>query len=460
MEILLYIIVGLIGLALLFLIIEHPYYFIAIYFFIVFYRFNIDLPGPLDFRGILTIVLLFRLIIFDKDNLKTIMNNIFRNRFFIMVIIFELLFLAVTYGTSNSYKSSIKEMIFRIIGLLLGALAVYRGYTKQVFFTVLVCVGLLATLDLIYSYSSRTQVSLRVTRVIDVFFKSEYKTDLNHNEFGMFNSLALLVTSIMVISSQINKKIGVGLLLIFSTGLLLSTSRGALASVIISLFISIFLLPKDKIDKSKITKIVFSGILLFLITISSYLIVLSTLNISSEFSDKIYYRLVEEPMMLLEGKESTFRGDSQNLKEGSASWRITKAISDFKNFAELSTSQQLIGYGYAGYYNIGEREFDRWGMAYQMSSHNGLATLIIERGIIGFVLFYIIAISLFNISLRNFKDDISEFPFFLIFLYSLIFIFIGNPMLLDRFGYIVMGGAIGQYLRIQHSIIENYDNSQ
>ena len=63
MEIIIALFIGLLGIAFLFMLIEYPYYLLGVFVFIVFYNYNIDLPGPLDSRGLLTLALFFRLII-------------------------------------------------------------------------------------------------------------------------------------------------------------------------------------------------------------------------------------------------------------------------------------------------------------------------------------------------------------------------------------------------------------
>lgn len=449
MEIILYTFVAFIGIIGLFLIIEYPYHFIGLYIFIVHYRFNIDLPGPLDLRGLIAIILFFRLIVFDKENLDMIIKHLFKNYLFILILLFEIYFIAISYYTTLTYKIPIRLFIFQMIGLVLGFLAVYRGYAMKTVFIAVIGAGIIGTVDLVYSFGITSQLFVR--RVLDVFIKSEFATDLNHNFFGVLNGFAFVIVYILMLAKQLNKKLSVFLLIVFGSGILLSTSRGVLLAVFIAIILATIMLPKEHIDVKKILSLAIKGFVLVIIIIGSYLIIMSNLNVNSTFSDKVYYRLVEEPMALISGKTSAYRGTSKNLKEGSASWRIKKAFRDFNEFSKLPFFNQLTGFGYKGYFKVGEKEFDHWNQRIQISSHNGLATIIIERGIIGFVFFFIFNIFLIKKSVSIFKKDITMFPFFIMVIFMFVYTFFAGVLLLDRFGYILMGGIMGQDILYSHT---------
>lgn len=444
MELLLIIFAVLISIVGLFLLVEYPYHFIGIFIFIIHYQYNIDLPGPLDLRGIISLVLLIRLIFFDKENLDLLLHYLTKHYLFILIIIFELYFIALTFVEGGTYKKAIRLLVFQVIGLLLGFLAVYRGYAVKSFFTAIITAGFFATADLIYSFGISSQLFVR--RLLDIAFKSEYSTELNHNFFGMLNGIALILTYIRIVSKKIDIKKGLLMLLIFGSGILLSTSRGALLTTIFSVIISTFLLPRDQIDTKKIFSIGIKGFFVLIIIISSYIFLLSVLKVNTEFTDKIYYRLVEEPIELLQGKTSTFRGENQFRKEGSASWRLNKALRDIDKFTSLPISVQLFGYGYNGYYRVGEKGFDNYDMRIQNASHNGIVEMITERGYLGFLLFIIISYLLIKESLKTFKLDVSNFPFFIIVIYMTFSMTASATLLLSRFGYLIIGGTLGQIL--------------
>ncbi len=431
----------------LFFIIDRPFIFTGLYFFIILYKFNIELPGPLDLRGVLTLILFVRLILFDKEHLGIILNKLLKNKIFIFITIFELYFLIISYINSDVYKITIRLFIFQFIGLLIGFIVSYKDYAKKSFFYAFIFTGIVATIDLLYSFIITSQLFVR--RVLDVFLKSEYDTDLNHNFFGMLNGLLLVTTYVKIVLKKINLKYAFLLLTISGIGILLSTSRSALLTAIITIIIGTIILPKHIIDKKKILKISLQGIVVFLIVIAGYFTIVRSLNIDSKFSDKIYYRLVEEPLSLAQGKTSTFRGESKFLKEGSASWRFNKAFKDFEKYLDLSSLPFLFGFGYNGYLNIGESAYDRFDNKIYIASHNGIITLIIERGLLGGILFIIINFLLIRDSVRLFNYNSNYFPFFIVVIYTFIYTFGAAPLLLDRFGYILIGGIIGQIIRAE-----------
>jgi len=456
LEILIYIIAALIGIIGLFLIIEYPYHFIGIYIFFSFYQFNVELPGPLDSRGLITLTLFFRLIAFDKENLSFILNRLFTNHFFILILVFEIIFIAVTYATTDNYKSPIRLFIFQLIGIMLGFLAVYRGYTMKTFGTAIFVTGFVATLDLIYSFGVTSQLFVR--RVLDVLIKTEYSTDLNHNSFGMMNGIALVSTYVMFVSKKIQAKTGIILLFIFGTGIFLSTSRTTLLTALVTLFFATLIFPRDQIDVKKIFMIGVKGVVFLFVVIAGFLLTLNVLKVDSQFTDKIYYRLVEEPMNLMEGKTSKFRGESEYLKEGSASWRISKAIMDYDKFTALPFSSQFLGFGFEGYSFVGEKDFDKYDQIRQKASHNGLITLIVERGILGFILFFVINFLLFRYSANVFKENIFSYPFYALIIFTFIYTLGAAPIIITRFGYILIGGILGQI--IYHEQHFDKDNNE
>lgn len=443
MEILLYIAASLIGITTVLFIIEYPYHFVGVFIFINYYQFNIELPGPLDSRGLLTIILFIRLIVFDKENLNAIIKELFSNYLFIYILLFELLFIAVTYGLTSAYKLPIRMFIFQMIGLVLGFLVVYRGYIKHTLFTVIIFTGILATIDLTYSFAVTSKLFVR--RVFDVLLKTKYSTDLNHNYFGVLNGIALITVYVRLVSKQLTTKWAVMLIIIYGIGILLSTSRGTLVTVVVTLFIGTLLLPRNQVDVKKIFKIGALGFTLGVIILSSFIFILGILNVDSKFTDKVYYRLVEEPIALLEGKTSSFFGeDSKNQRESTIVWRLKKALKDFEKFSQLNIGIQLVGFGYGGYSNVGDVSYDQWGFKYQIASHNGVASIIIERGIIGLILFIVLNIIMIKTTLKIFKNDISVFPSFIIVIFMLINTFGARAMLLGRFGFVLMGCIIGQ----------------
>lgn len=452
MEIIIYIFGFFIVFGFIFLIIEFPYHLVGPLIFVVFYNFNLNIPGPLDLRGILTLTLFLRLIVFDKQNLSNLLNYLFTNKIVYVIIIFGLHYVLVTYLNTNNYKLPTRVAIFQLLSLLIGFTTVFRGYAKQTFLPAIIVVGLFSFIDLGYHYF--TQSGFHITRVLDMLSKSEYSTDFNHNFFGLLIGVGIIVLYIKAITNQMSKLYTFPLILLFGIGVFLSTSRNTMLSLFITMVIGTLLLPKSIVDLKKIIKIgIISTLLLFSLTIS-FSLILSSMNISSEFIHKIHYRLVEEPLSIFSENSNSFNLRGQK-EEGTIQWRLEQAGRDIDEFMNLPLTTQLFGYGEGGYFNIGKKEWISGGRLSQYISHNGYVLITIERGIVGLILYLIINYLLIFASVRSFKQKVTEFPFFVIIIFYSIFTFGAQDHLLERFGFFLFGGIIAQYIVIANSDQEN-----
>ncbi|MCP4971918.1 MAG: hypothetical protein GY932_15165, partial [Arcobacter sp.] len=380
MEIIFYISATLIGLVFLFLIIEYPYYLIGGLFFLVHYKFNLDLPGPLDLRGVFILVFFLRLIVFDKDNLKIINKFLFTNQHFVLILIFGIYFISVTYIRTDVYKLPIRLFIFQIVGLLLAFVTVYNGHAKKAFLSAIIVTGVLSTADLVLTYF--TSGHLFVTRFLDVLIKSEYSTEMNHNFFGMLIGIAFITVYMISFTQKTKKIFFYSLFAVFALGIIVSTSRGTMLAVLVSVTIGTIIFPEKRFDPKKVIFLGIKLILFFSIVIFSYSYIMTNMNIKSKFANQIYYRLVEEPMSIFDGKVTKYKSN-ESKKEGTIRWRLNKAQRDLEEFSIIpSLPTQFFGFGYNGYYNISETLWLRGKHLYQYAAHNGYVILIIERGII------------------------------------------------------------------------------
>ncbi len=442
MEIILYIIVAFLGMAFLFFLAEYPYHLVGFFIFIINYDYNYELPGPLDLRGFLTLAFFLRIIVFDKENLNLILNLLITNRLFLLILFFGIYFAIVTYINTNSYLAPIRMFIFEEVGLLLGFITVYKGYAKKAFFSGIIFAGIFSTADLIYSYTISSGTFFN-RRILDVLSKSDFDAFLNHNVFGMLIGIAIVTTFMVAIIKQINKILSFLLFAIFGIGILISTSRGTLLAVFVSFFVGLIVLPKHLIDFKKIIIVGLKSLLFFSLIIGGYLIFIKSINMDSKFADEIYYRLIEEPQSIFEGKSKEFTS-SGSIKVGTIEWRMNQASRDLGVFFNQPLSTQLLGYGEAGYTKIGQKEWTNKGLLQQYASHNGFVLIIIERGLLGLFIFIVVFIYLLFVSIKSFRKDTSVFPFFIIIVFYLVFSYGAQAQLLGRFAYILFGAIIAQ----------------
>lgn len=108
-----------------FILFERPYYISAILIFMVAYGFNLKIPGPLDARGLVIVILFLRLILFDKENMHLIKKVLFSDKYFYMVAIFIVIDVIVTYLNSNAgLKDPVKSLFLNLVSLILGFIIV------------------------------------------------------------------------------------------------------------------------------------------------------------------------------------------------------------------------------------------------------------------------------------------------------------------------------------------------
>lgn len=437
----------------LFILIEYPYYLVSIFVFLHLYDFNFELPIPLDLRGILSVSLFLRLIVFDKRNLRLIINSL-SNKFFIIIIFFSLYVSLSDYFNATSLLKIIRLNILNFVALLLGFITIMRGQGKKTIVLAILMAGLFSTADLIFSYL--TKGSLIIKRIVDVYITGEHLT-FNHNFFGAICGHALITIFLLHLTKGINKIIAYSLIIIFVLGIMVSTSRMTFLSVFLTIII---LLLTNKSLQLNIKKIFISGLIGFIligVVSLSYSYILSAMNIKSEFAEQIHYRLIEEPLSVLEGNEiQKFKGTKR--VQGTMRWRYYKILRDMDKFSNQTINKFLFGFGTGGYSKIGQIEYRGGKEAFQYSSHNFYVNTLSEKGIIGLVFFFIFFLLLiYNILKMAMKGQIS-FSLVYLLVYMLIYTFGGDPKLTGKFAFLLYGTLIADYILATDLIKNNEIN--
>src|SRR3972149_508742 len=200
MEILIVLIGILILAAFIFILIEYPYYLVSLFVFLHLYSFNLEMPGPLDLRGLISVILLLRLLIFDKNNLDLIRASL-SNKFFILIIVFSLYSALVDFFADVSLIGIVRTLVLNFAALLIGFLTILHGYGKKTIVLAIIFAGIFATGDLIYSYAFRG--ALMIYKIID--FLMGISQPYNHNFFGELCGYALITVLLLFITKQITK---------------------------------------------------------------------------------------------------------------------------------------------------------------------------------------------------------------------------------------------------------------
>lgn len=422
-----------------FLVIEYPYHLVFILIFLSFYSLNIELPGPLDLRGIITLVLLGRLIFFDKENLQKIFQDLLRDRNIFLIILFLLLSFTVTYFQQPGLGSLLKSTMLSITSLTLGFVIIQNPTGRSSFLYGIILTGLISTFDL--AYSSFVLGKLEVTSLIKSFLMSGY-VSTNHNEPGLYAGLALIVAFFLHNRYQEKKKLFVTIIGILTVGVLLSTSRSSALGLIVVFLIMAFV-KEYTINFQKIVLIVISVIFTITIFFFSYSFVSKAEN-NNSMVDKLYYRLFEEPLSMFgynkTKKYGKYSGDEVG---GSIQFRLNKLKQDTDKYTDSDLSKQLFGFGIKGYEDFRANRFGNTGYLRNFNAHNGYLLILIERGLVGLILFIVLLISL---SFKSLKYNNIMVPSVYLIIVIATFAIGQNNELTSPLIFLIFGTVIGEYL--------------
>ncbi|MBK8944264.1 MAG: O-antigen ligase family protein [Ignavibacteriae bacterium] len=434
----------------LFILIEQPYYLVSVFVFMYLYGFNFELPGPLDLRGFLSLILFLRIIIFDNNNLNLIRQNI-SNKFIVIILFFTLYVIINQYFNGGTLFKILRIQILNLVAFFIGFTTVLNGKYKQTILFAILISGLFSTIDLIYSYFLRS--SLFIYKVIEYNFLTPVK--YNHNFFGEICGEAIITAFVLIVFKSKNKLVMLFLLSFFLLGLIISTSRMSFVSSLVTILIIIVTQKSLKLNLKKIFISGFLGILLLTIVAITYSFVLKEMNIKSTFSKQLYYRLVEEPVSIFDEDKVIF-GWNENIKKGSMKWRFEKFFTDMTKFFKQNTSKVLFGFGIGGYSKIGEITYTGGKDAFQYSAHNFYTNTIAEIGLIGLLFFIFFFILLIINILKLVRENSIPIPLVYILIYMFIYTLGGDPNLLEKYAFLLYGGVIAEYLIGKNEEVKNY----
>lgn len=436
--------ISLVSLATLFLIVERPYYIVAILVFLTFYVFNIETPLPTDVRGILILILFLRLCLFDKDNLELVFNKLFLNMFFWLILIFLFAELLVPIATSGKIFGTLKEIILSIVILILGFITLSNEQGRMAFLFGILSAGILSSFDVFFTFTFFRD--LNIVRILDIL--SGNKVILNHNYPGFLAGVSLIYIYLLWVRNKFNRNILVLIAIILSAGVLLSTSRSTLLALLL-VFILLHFVEKDL--RTKIRIIFITGI--GLVTLIVGLFMIYELGIFSKeyrtFSGKFYFRLFEEPMQAIGIKEAGFNQWTGERLGGSVKFRSEKWAKDLDKFFNKDLSTQFWGLGPGGYSKISEKVYRASGnVRYQLAAHNGYLIIMFERGYFGLILYLVLVVGLFIKYTKVSSQNFLKIPVIYLIVMVLIYSFGQNSELISRYMYLAFGGLLSDlYVR-------------
>jgi hypothetical protein len=391
-----------------------------------------------------------RLYFFDKENMWLTNTFLFGNKFLWLLLVFILLILAQPLINNHSVITYLKDIILVVVTLTTGFILVKNETGRKAIVYGIILAGIISSFDLMFTFFIARTDSLGTIRLLDLLLGK--LTHINHNIAGYMSSTGLLFIYLAWNNTRLNKILLFALGLLLLLGVLISTSRSALLAILIVLPLMSFLEPTLKHNLKKIIPL---GILTTFFLIGFFFIynIFLADKVSTYYVGKIYYRLYEEPMQILGGEEDNIFDEwtGQRIK-GSAQNRPDMWRYRLNKFMNLSFTQQFLGLGPHESLKLAEKIYNRSGYVEEpYAPHNGYLVILLERGILGLILFIIIIISISKSAVRISKEYQLSFPFIYILLFLVIFSFGQNAELTNMWTYFLFGCVIGNivYSKIQ-----------
>jgi len=112
-------------------------------------------------------------------------------------------------------------------------------------------------------------------------------------------------------------------------------------------------------------------------------------NLDSKFVDEVLFRLVDEPIAILQRA----MGQNYNIQNlGSMDWREEAAAQAYDAYMNLPVIEQIFG--------IGNNGFIARNMGHGLNPHNGILLILIEVGLVGFLIYLVIILGVIIQSIR------------------------------------------------------------
>lgn len=358
--------------------------FASVLFTLIIADVNIDIPGsPLNSRALMTLALFARIML-DRDHRNSYPAFISRPS-----VIFFLLYMGLTLLISYAYDLYTFDLLKVVISTVLATYCVYHFYFKVgntfVLKAAIIASGLICFADLAYTYGVfgsfpvRRLSNLITGKEIEVDPNNILVSDSNHNFFGQICGMAFVFVFADIIKNPRAHKWEILLIPAMLLGVVMSTSRSALMSlIVVAVFIGFTSFRYQEQRKKVIRISVFmTGAALTAMLLFSTIAM--SLNLDSKFVDELVNRLAEEPIAIIQKA----MGQSYNVQNlGSMDWRKEAAAEAYTNYTKLELTEQVFGIGEGGYIqrNLG----------HGLNTHNGVLLILIQYGMFGFLVYLLL----------------------------------------------------------------------
>ncbi|MFN6337057.1 MAG: O-antigen ligase family protein [Sphingobacteriales bacterium] len=398
------------------ILIKKPEWLLLLFFTLTISAINFDLPlGNIRYRPLLAILLVARS--FFTPGLDTF--RMLGNTGMKWIFLFFLYIIMLSWGNDTLKPDIFRLIMLSVITAYLGCYAYTIRQNTAILETAILLSGMICFSDLLYTY--KIIGNFPVQRLYYLFFPNssilEEINDTNHNFYGFICGIGfiLLFSRFIWDGDRWSNYLFLLLPLLF-LGVLMSTSRSTIFGLIIASSIILYIGSRNPILSGKvyttlgIMGVIIVGILFLFLSLSSFL------DLDYSFISNITYRLVEEPVAVIR----KYMGLSYNVQNLDAmDWRKESASIAWEAYLRFPIREQLMGVGIGGYLqrNLGQNG---------LNPHNGLLYILVESGLIGFIMYlYIFIQAIFSGIRSNFS------PLFLVLFFILFYSFGQNEELIS-----------------------------
>jgi hypothetical protein len=270
----------------------------------------------------------------------------------------------------------------------------------------LICFGDLAYTYIVFGSFPIHRLYYEIGGIAQHLTEEDLDVMANWNFFGQICGMAFVYILSDFVKNKTVNKILIWLLPVMLLGVIMSTSRSAILALLLISILIILNGVNYREQKRRLAKIGAIGfgsafvVVLLLSTVGKYI------NLETRFIDDITSRLTEEPIAIMKKA----MGQSYNIQNlGSMDWREESAENAYAAYMNLPLTEQVFGIGVGG--------FEVRNIGHGFNAHNALLLLLIENGIIGAVIYFMIVIGTIIQSLlkKNFSPSLAVVCFILIY---------------------------------------------
>lgn len=366
---------------------------------------------PINFRAILSL-LLFARVLFTRQ-FQEYVGYFFTKGYPLIFLLFYIYICLVSYAQDLFTVDLLKQSVLVVLSCIM-VLYFYAAHGKSVLRNALMIAALICLSDLLFTYLEYGTFPIRRIHIyltneyISRFVKEDYLYEFNHNFFGQTCGIAFVYLVHEMVFSKSRHWSVYPLMLLFLIGVLMSTSRSALAAmavVIMLVFLYSLFFAHFRRQSMKILSYMVFGVLL---SVCLFSLVSIYFNFEGSVFEEISFRLIDEPIAVFR-KSMGYNYNIQNL--GSLEWREEASANAFNVYMKLHPHEQFFGIGYRGFIerNLGGG----------LNPHNGILIILIQYGFLGFMIYTLFLYGIVReaMILRNVSIVISLMLF--IILYSI-----------------------------------------